>query len=163
MYRRLAAVLFVVAVACGVTTAPPFDGVGEACADTGCLGVPEGWAVVDEGPRHVTIEHPDGASATIGTIDMDRVATATGGTWPQSDIEVVRGLWALFDGGEARLESTSERRGAIASEGESQGSRQWHLLVPLDRPHAIGVVVQAPNGSWFRHVEAIFDGVRPGS
>lgn len=159
----LGTVLLAIGAGCGAPTpAPAVGDVAEACAETSfCLGMPDGWVVVDRGPRHATIEHPDGADATIGVVEMDRVAAATGAAWPRSPEQVVRALWALFDGGDAVLgEVVTLSDGSVRSTGTVSTGVQWHLLVPLEGPTAMGVVVRAPSSSWEAHVDAIFGGAR---
>ncbi len=159
----LGSVLWAGTTGCGAPPdAPPVGAVAEACAETSfCIGMPEGWTAVDRGPRHVTIEHPDGADATVGFVEMDRVVAATGGSWPQSPEQVARSLWALFDGGDAALDEVTTRPdGSVRSAGSISTGTQWHLLVPLEDASAVGVVVRAPAASWESHVDAVFGGLR---
>jgi hypothetical protein len=147
---------------CGTAApAPPVAAVGEACTEaSSCIGMPDGWTVADRGPRHVTIEHPDGADATVGFVEMDRVVAATGGAWPQPPEQVARSLWALFDGGEAGLDSVETLAdGSVRTAGSISTGTQWHLLVPLQGTSAAGVVVRAPSSAWVGHVDAIFAGL----
>lgn len=163
LFLLLATASWVPAAGCGAAPAAPTVGaVAEACAETSfCIGMPEGWVAVDRGPRHVTIEHPDGVDATVGFVEMDRVVAATGGSWPQSPEQVARSLWALFDGGEAALDDvTTSPDGSVRTKGSISTGTQWHLLVPLEGATAVGVVVRAPAASWETHVDAIFGGLR---
>lgn len=158
----VAAVLLLGVAGCGASApAPPVTSVGEACAETSfCIGMPDGWTIADRGPRHVTIEHPDGADATVGFVEMDRVIAATGASWPQSPEQVARSLWALFDGGEASLDTVETLAdGAVRTVGSISTGTQWHLLVPLEGTSAAGVVVRAPSAAWVEHVDAVFAGL----
>lgn len=159
----LATLLLATLAGCGAPpTAPAVGDVAEACAETSfCIGMPEGWAAVDRGPRFVTIEHPDGADATVGFVEMDHVIVATGATWPRSPEQVARALWALFDGGDAALgDVVTVADGSVRTVGTISTGTQWHLLVPLEGATAMGVVVRAPSSSWEPHVDAIFGGAR---
>lgn len=125
------------------------------------MGNPAGWSVTDVGERHVTIEHADGADATIGFVQMSGVIAASGGAGPQTPERVARALWALFDGGSARLDHVAVNGdGSVRSVGEVGSGAQYHLLIPLDRQVAIGIVARVPSRAWRTHVDAIFEGFR---
>ena len=126
-----------------------------------CMGRPSGWSVADSGATHITISHPNGPDATIGFIAMNRVVESAGATWPQSNERVVRSLWALFNGGNARLENvTLHDNGTVRSVGEVGTGLQYHLLIPVEGATAVGIVVRTPSAAWRLHADAIFEGFR---
>lgn len=155
----LAALLAV--AACAGPPAPAVTGSGRVCGDPACAAFPAGW-VAETGPGFVAFTNPQGARASVGTIDMRGVVEGAGGSWPAAPETVVRAFWSLVDGGRAELEElVVAGDGSVRSRGRFQTGVLWHRLLPGSGEAAVGVEVRAPDRGWQPHADVLLDGVEP--
>lgn len=169
MARRLATLIVftMVLVACSGATgtrAPEVGALDTACAEIFCLSYPRGW-LAEAGGTFVTLRWPDDDAVlgSAGTVDLDALVAAGGGTTTATPERAVEAFWQLLGEGQAAsMESLAVRPdGSVWSQGTLEGGRLWHALIPLGGNEAIGVEVRAPNTSWESHADAIRSGVTP--
>ncbi|MDX1691741.1 MAG: hypothetical protein R3290_12035 [Acidimicrobiia bacterium] len=162
-----AVVVALVAAACGGEAgpeAPPVGAVETSCSETACVDHPAGWDV-EVGETYLAFRHPDDPErvvASVGDVDMAALVETVGGEWPAPPRAAIEAFWDLIGGGEdASLDGIETRDdGAIRSEGELEGLRMWHLLVPGFARTGIGVEVRAPNDSWEAHADVFLGSLR---
>jgi hypothetical protein len=168
--RRQVLLLAMVAFACsggeGGAVAPDPGPVQTVCLPEFCIDYPADW-VIELGADFITLEHPLGPMASVGSIDAEGVARGAGTPWPADGVDTMRSFWDLLDElGDADLESiTSGRGGVVDTEGTLDGDRLWHRLMPADPPKAWGAELRAPNRGWASHAAIIVGSLRepPGS
>lgn len=159
----LAFALVVGACAASEPAPEPGEAVSE-CTETFCFGYPSSWtAEAGEDFANLAHESEDEAVASVGSLNMEGVVTATGGSWPAPAEDASRAFWELLDDlGSASLQSVATQPdGSVVSQGTLDGRRLWHRLIPLDGSRAIAVEVRAPNESWQQHADVILDGLSP--
>ena len=145
--------------ACGASgpEAPNYTDLDQACTTKFCVAYPAGWEVIDSGDGFMSFSHPagEGILATVGRVNLEGIATNSGLTWPAQTEDVVTGLWSLFDGGGAELESVElVAIGEYDSAGSISSGRLWHRLIEVTASRGYGVEVRAPNPSWDGHADA---------
>ncbi len=160
--KRLVAGLWIVVAACGASgpDAPPPGEAEVACLDEFCITHPGDWTV-DPGVGYIGFTHPsapDRALATIAIVNMEGIVVNAGGVWPAASDDTARAFWQLLEEADVADFVSLERRvgGSIESFGTYEDGRLWHLLIPMDSTHAIGLEVRAPNNSWKSHVDIFF-------
>jgi hypothetical protein len=160
-----ASALLVAVAACGSGEAGPVapdpGPTQTVCLPEFCVDYPADWNI-ELGDGFVTFSHPLGPSASVGAIDMEGVVVGAGGTWPADPEATMRAFWDLLDDlGDASLESLDAGSGgAVDSEGELDGERLWHRLLPVLPPQAWGAEMRAPNRGWRTHAEVIVGSLR---
>lgn len=165
--RRLPVSVLLLVSACGSAEpdAPPPGATELICDDEICIVYPGDWEA-EPGDGYIGFSHPsapESALATAAVVNMEAIAGAAGLAWPVSAEDVERAFWQLIEEADAGDLGTIERRqgGSIESLGSSEDLRLWHLLVPIDSTHAIGVEVRGPNRTWESHAAVFFSDVRP--
>lgn len=163
--RRLLMAVLLSTAACGSDTAgpePPEPGpVQTVCLEEVCVDYPSDW-VIEIGEDFITLQHPDGAQASVGRIDMQAVVANAGSPWPATASETMEAFWELLDElGDADLDDLNEdQSGAVDSVGDLDGRRLWHRLLPIDPPRAWGAEMRAPDGRWEGHAAIITRSLR---
>ncbi|MDH3731413.1 MAG: hypothetical protein OES13_09895 [Acidimicrobiia bacterium] len=159
----LLVVVGLVAGACSSDTAPPAPAPGPVqtvCLPEFCIDYPAEW-VIEVGEDFVTLNHPAGAEASAGRIDMQGVVEGAGGAWPADGEETMRRFWELLDDlGTADLEELRLTDGAVDTEGRLDDGRLWHRLLPTMPPRAIGAELRGPDRTWEAHAEIITGSLR---
>ena len=151
-------------VACGGSAgpaAPPVGGADIACSTEWCVEYPLGWEV-EEGGTFLSFGHPDApesAFASVGIVDMRAMVESTGGRWPTAPENAARAFWDLIGGGDASLSRIMTVEAGVRSEGELDGLRLWHLLIPTSGGDAVGIEVRGPNTTWEAHAEVFLRGL----
>ncbi len=156
-------VVFVTACSQGVA-APPVTGTETVCTDAFCIDVPVGWTVTDRDNTYVSFSNevdPENTFLTAGPVNMEALVTAAGRTWPVPMDEVVLSFWSMLEEAGVGKYGRSRRMvgGAVRSWGEHETGTMWQLMYPLGGSAAIGIGLRAPNGSWEKHADVVFESV----
>lgn len=163
--RRLTLLVAIglVAAACSSDSAMPAPAPGPGqtvCLPDFCIDYPSDWEI-EVGEDFVVLNHPLGAEASVGRIDMQGVVEGAGGTWPADAEETMRRFWELLDDlGKADLEELTVDGNAVDTEGRLDDTRLWHRLLATSPPRAIGAEMRGPDRSWAAHAAIITTSLR---
>ncbi len=160
--RKVIVVALLFVTACSSGPAAPVVGATETvCNDQFCVDVPQGWES-EIGDTYISFRHeldPTHTFLTVGVVNMEATVRAAGGTWPVGPEEATRAFWSLLEEADVGKFERSTRRvgGAIKSWGTHVDGEMWYLLYPIEGSRAIGIEMRAPNDSWERHADTVFD------
>jgi hypothetical protein len=130
------------------------------CASDFCIDYPNDWEI-EVGEDFILLNHPLGAEASVGRIDMQGVVEGAGGTWPADSEETMRSFWVLLDDlGEADLEELTMTDSAVDTEGRLDDRRLWHRLLPTSPLRAVGAELRAADSTWEAHAVIITRSLR---
>ncbi len=130
------------------------------CLPEFCVDYPSDWDI-EVGEEFIALNHPLGAVASVGPIDMQGVVVGAGGSWPADPTRTMELFWQLLDDlGDADLGSLRAAGDGVDSVGTLDGRRLWHRLLPVAPPRAWGAELRADNDSWESHAAIIVDSLR---
>lgn len=160
----IATALAALVASCGGDSGPPAPDPGPVqtiCMAEFCIDYPSEWQI-EVGEDFVVLSHPDGATASVGRIDMRGVVEGAGEFWPASPENTMEAFWALLDDlGSADLDAmSSPAEGIVDSDGQLDGRHLWHRLLVVDAPRAWGAELRADNTTWSTHAAIITGSLR---